>query len=320
LACAGALERAGRVVRVFEKSRGVGGRVSTRRGDGVSFDLGAPYLSSVQREFADWLAGAGGAGVVGTWSARVAIVSGRSGGDAVPRAGLVVGLPGMSSVARSLAQGCDLQLGVRVAGLERTGGRWVVRSGDGDDLGSFAEVVVAVPAPQALPLLAGAPRLAARAAEVRMSSTWVVSLQFDRPVLLPFEVGYVSHPVLALAVHDGDKPGRQCKGSWVLHASHHWSREHLDADPGWIAERVREAFEDAVGALLPRPVRAIAHRWRYACALDPLDSGFLRDRELGLSACGDWCAGSRVEHAFASGAAVAAAIVEGEEPGRPSGD
>jgi len=138
LACAGALERAGLTVRVFEKSRGVGGRAATRRVGGASFDLGAPYLSSVQRDFADWLAGAGIAGVVRTWSARVAVVSGESGGDAASGAGLVVGVTGMSSVARSLAQGCDVRHGVRVSGIGRVGGRWLVRSDDGRELGLSA--------------------------------------------------------------------------------------------------------------------------------------------------------------------------------------
>ena len=45
LSCASALQQAGIRVRVFEKSRGVGGRMSTRRGEGWECDHGAQYFT-----------------------------------------------------------------------------------------------------------------------------------------------------------------------------------------------------------------------------------------------------------------------------------
>ena len=45
LSCATALQAAGVVVRVYEKSRGPAGRMSTRRGDGWQCDHGAQYFT-----------------------------------------------------------------------------------------------------------------------------------------------------------------------------------------------------------------------------------------------------------------------------------
>ena len=47
LSCATQLQEAGLKVSVFDKSRGPGGRMSTRRGDDWQCDHGAQYLSLI---------------------------------------------------------------------------------------------------------------------------------------------------------------------------------------------------------------------------------------------------------------------------------
>ena len=48
---------------------------------------------------------------------------------------------------------------------------------------------------------------------------------------------------------------------------------------------------------------AVAHRWRYALARQPLDQGVIWLEDQRLAIAGDWCHGSRIEGAFLSGAA-----------------
>ena len=54
LAAAAELAAAGREVAVFDKSRGIGGRLATRRVDAMSFDHGAPAAHG-EAAFLDWL-------------------------------------------------------------------------------------------------------------------------------------------------------------------------------------------------------------------------------------------------------------------------
>lgn len=46
ISCARVLRDAGHAVRVFDKSRGIGGRMATRRGESSSYDHGAQYFTA----------------------------------------------------------------------------------------------------------------------------------------------------------------------------------------------------------------------------------------------------------------------------------
>ena len=52
LACARRLVQAGVPALVLDKGRGIGGRVATRRADGLQFDHGAQYVTAKGEEFA----------------------------------------------------------------------------------------------------------------------------------------------------------------------------------------------------------------------------------------------------------------------------
>ncbi len=77
LSCASALQQLGHNVTVFDKSRGMGGRMSTRRGDGWQCDHGAQYFTAKSDAFAEQVQQWAQAGVVAEWSPRVAVFGNR---------------------------------------------------------------------------------------------------------------------------------------------------------------------------------------------------------------------------------------------------
>jgi hypothetical protein len=177
----------------------------------------------------------------------------------------------------------------------------------GGDQGSFDAVVVAAPAPQAIPLLRAAPALAAAAERAVMAPCWTGLFAFDAPLPLPDLVRPGDGPLAWLA-RNGTKPGRDGGESWVVHARPDWTREHLEADAATAVEALTAALRDVAGEL-PRPTFARAHRWRYARVETPVGDPCLFDPETLIGACGDWCLGARVEAAFLSGAAAAGRVL-----------
>lgn len=307
LACAGELAATGVQVEVFEKSRGNGGRLATRRADPHAFDHGAQYFTVRDSQFAEQVARWQAAGAVAEWTGRV--VSLRSGCATDTRLHRrFVGIPGMSAIGRELARGLDVHHETAVTSLAPHGSGWDVLGEHGRVLGTFDRVVVAVPAPQAAPLLAESEALATLAKHCAMAPCWAVMAAFDHRLPLDWDGAFVEDAPLGWIMRDSSKPGRPAGECWVLHASPDWTREHLEQDKSVVVAPLLDVFAQAAG-VTTRPVYAVAHRWRHALPEEPLTLPYLFDEARGLAACGDWCGGPRVEGAWLSGVSLAQTLV-----------
>ena len=311
LACARLLSEAGSRVRVFDKARGPGGRMATRRRGVLRFDHGAQYFTvrdpNFRRALKEWQAD----GLVARWLGTLAVVQNGEialKDDSTER---WVGVPGMSAICGHLANGLDVTYGSRIVHLEHCDNRWRLETADGADAGRFDAVVLSAPAPQTAALLAApAPELAARAGEVEMAPCWAVMASYPHDLELGFDGAFVDDSPLAWVARNGSKPGRPSGETWVLHASPEWSREHLELDQEVAAQWLVDAFCEAVGRKHPQPTSLTAHRWRFALPVNPLTEPCLIDPERALAACGDWAGGPRVEGAFLSGCAAARRLIE----------
>jgi len=84
---------------------------------------------------------------------------------------------------------------------------------------------------------------------------------------------------------------------------------NLESQDDDVEQRLHEAFAVATGVYASKIRGCGAHRWRYAIPKSVLTESCLWDSAMRLGACGDWCAGPRVEGAFHSGAAMAGALL-----------
>ena len=322
LAAAGTLHDQGHRVVVFEKSRGVGGRMSTRRsrsdmGRGLTHDHGAQYFTArdlrFQRHVASWVE----RGVAAPWDGRMVTLELGADGSVVegpdPNPGVrYVGMPGMNSVQKHLAQGLEVRTGVRVQGLETRDGRWSLLLNANEVADGFDAVLVCLPAEQAAVLLEPAGGLARQAASGRTAPCFAAMLTLPEPIEVPFQGAFVRGGPLSWIAEDSTKPGRGGEQGWVLHGSPEWSEQHLEEDPQSLLPGMVDAFGGLVrrwAPQLPPTEFAVAHRWRYALPENPLEVDHLWDGERMLGAAGDWCGGPRVEGAWRSGVAVAGALL-----------
>lgn len=305
LAAARALHDQGHRVSVFDKSRGVGGRVATRRIDGVGFDHGAQYFTVRDPRFERVVRAWRESGAVSLWLGPFARVAGGRVEDLPPESDRFVGMPGMSAIGKALRTGLDVRLQTRVGPPQWQSGVWQLASDQGELLGEFDALVLAVPAPQAVPLLEPvSPSLAAQAATVVYAPTWAVLLDLKEPLPIDASGLFFDRETLSWAARNAARPQRRGHG-WVLHAAPGWARRHLDASADQVIERLCRAFEEASGRQLPEAREATAHRWLYALVERSLDTEALWDEERQLAVCGDWCLGARIEAAYLSGQAAA---------------
>lgn len=303
LAAARRLADAGHAPTLFDKGRGPGGRLSTKRWGDARVDLGAQYATARDPRFIAVMQGLRDSGHAAPWEPRMAVP-----GDAPPADDIRwVGVGGMSALAKGLTAGLDVRCGTRVATIAR-GDEWRLTDVAGVELGLFDAVLVATPAEQAVPLLASvAPLLAAEAAAARTAPCHAVALRFDVPPELDFDAARTPHPAASWVARQGSRPGCAEQGVWVVHASAAWSRAHLDLSADAVAASLAAAFAEVTG-VRTAPAATIAHRWLYALVETPARAPFGWDATARLGSCGDWHGTARVEAAWRSGDALARAV------------
>ena len=255
-----------------------------------------------------WLASWMESGLVAEWEGRLVRVD-ADGVEAAKEARRYVAVPGMVELALHLSEPLDVRCGIRVETISRSGVMWSLTDTGGGALGSFHRVVVAVPAPQAVPLLAHAPSLRAGAEQAVMEPCWAAMLSFDERAGVDFDGAFIRDAPLSWAARDSSKPGRPTEEAWVAHFTPAWTRDHWDDEEDVVCRHALEALRAGLGDF-PDPVHARAHRWGYALASEGPEE-VLYDPGLGVGACGDWCAGGRVEGALLSGLEMAKRVLGG---------
>lgn len=315
LAAARQLRAAGCEVELYDKGRRPGGRLATRHGDAGDFDHGAQFCTARDPVFAaqvdDWQR----RGLAAEWAGPFRTLhDGAFGPDPRPGQRRFVGVPGMSALASDLAEGLAVASAVRVVGVRRAAGGWRLGTADGVQHGPFDELLLALPPPQAAPLLPAGDPFAAALAALRLEPCLAALVRFAAPLPALNGGTFVVDPELAWVAHDGGKPGRGGAPTFVLHGTSAFSRHHLVAEPAAVGRALLAALRRALGARLPAVADCTVHRWRYALPADTA-LGELRDPARGIAAAGDFARGGRVEGAFCSGVAAATAILGGHAPG-----
>ena len=305
LTCARRLADAGYAPVVFDKSRGIGGRIATRRtAEGLRFDHGAQYATARGDAFSLVLRNAESEGHAAPWPAAAH----PDGAPATP----YVGVPGMSSLVKPLAAGLEIHTARTLTSLTSPGRGWRLTFAEEDAPSIEADcIALCLPAPQVSPLIRGFREHQAEIEEVSIAPCWTLMVTFEHPLAGLADVAQTGSdgPIHWIA-RAGSKPGRpQSQANYVIHAGPDWSRTHLERGQDDICIRMLEALAAHLGGALPPILHAVSHRWRYARTEKALGRPFMEIEPGSLFAAGDWCLGARIEAGHDSGAALADRIL-----------
>ena len=302
IAAANALRDCARVV-VLEKSRGIGGRMSTRRAEGYRFDHGARLFDCRNPRFTSLIDDCVEHESVAPWSAHI------HNGVSLSDAGFVnvkVSTPAMNSLVKALADGVDVRTGVQVAPIEtRSTPGWMLHDLQGECLGVFDWVICTAPAPQTATLLQQVSPIAAAVSQVRMQPTHALMVGLRGHCPVSWDIALPERGPLAWISVDSNKPGRDPGAVSLLAQTRvEWSQWQLETDPNGLLPELIDALHQLLGFELGSVAYKAVHRWRYA-SVDPATAVPLQlDVERQLAAGGDWCGESRVESAWLAGDAL----------------
>jgi hypothetical protein len=299
---------------LFDKARGVGGRMSSRYAHPFYFDHAAQYFTVRSKEFRAYLQPHISQGLVQPWYPNILTVDAESGRkeSSKPLEGRFVSIPAMNSLCKEMARGREIILKTRIARLEGSAGDWRLVSEDGREFGPFSLVILTAPAPQTRELLPGSLKIRRRVAKVEMLGCFSLLLGFEEQMELPWQYCRILNSPLARVFVNNSKPGRYKEAtSVVLHSDNHWAEEHLEEDREELAALLMKELRKNTGIEAGAALYQNIMRWRYADTIKPLSQGYLYDEVHGLAVAGDWCRSHNVESAFLSGYQLADTLMKG---------
>ncbi|MFG6428457.1 NAD(P)/FAD-dependent oxidoreductase [Roseateles sp. LYH14W] len=319
-ACAHALAQAGHAVQVFDKARGPGGRLATRRMAWVDsagepcttwLDHGALGMTAHVEPFGAFVDKGLQAGWLAEW--RPVLAAGSLPLDGA--AEFHVPVPDSPELCRRLLAGVATRWSCVIDNLQWTTSGWQVEAAGQRQGGPFDAVVLALPPAQAAPLLVTHRSDWARHASLApMQPCWTLMGVAADDAVPAWELARPPAGPLAWVMRNDARPGRARapgQAHWVAHARAGWSRQHLEQPPEWVLQQLQAALSDTLG----RPVawlHGTVHRWRYALPqarrTAPGES-FWWDAAQGLGVCGDFLGGAGVEGAWLSAHSLSTAML-----------
>lgn len=286
---------------IFEKAKGIGGRMSTRYASPFVFDHGVQSFTSQTPEFQNFLSPFKEQGVIGEWQGK--ILNLEAGKKAVYHGGdeaLFVAIPNMNSLLKSLASSLDIRLCCEVSPLgKKTDIGWLLRDSKGENLGNFDWVISTAPPVQTRNLFATHLQGNESLNSAKMQSCYVLMLGFSKAWDKDWIGAKVGTNGIKWIAVNSSKPGRDKNVTClIIYSTEEWAQEHIDCDIPIVQQLLITAFENITGIDTKKADYISTHRWRYATAktADPLESYINID--LGIAAIGDWVGNSQVEHVW----------------------
>ena len=302
LACANLLKDEADVT-LFEKSRGVGGRLATRTTSSYHFDHGAQYFQAVTPQFQTFLAPLIADKVVLPWEARVVALtpSACAGPTSLSsESPHYVGVPAMKSIGHYLARTCDITFSKHITSLTQTDRGWQLCDKEGETYDGYDWVIVTAPLMQARDLLPSSFAYYSHFKRDTMTPCFCLMLGYTSELSLDFDCAHVTESDVAWISVNSHKPGRRSEYTLIVQASHQWSQENLMLKKEAVIQHLLQETRAVVKREISHFSHVDLHLWRYANSPSKKSFTPLVDPALRLAACGDWSLGEGVESAFLS--------------------
>ncbi|MBL8067097.1 MAG: FAD-dependent oxidoreductase [Armatimonadetes bacterium] len=313
LGAARTLHAAGIATVVFEKSRGLGGRVATRRIGPYVFDHGATIISPRGTELEQVILDSLPREELVEIDRPIHMASGDRVTPVDPEGGKLRRFSyrqGNNTLAKLLADGLDVRLETQVQSLEKSDHHYRI-GGE-----AFSHVVLTPPLPQAEALLASAnDRRTFAGSQYRqcLSVMFCVDEELDRPYHALIDPDQ-SQPLTWLSLEHVKVPGgfRAPKGKSAVLAqmSARYSRYSFERPDEDI---LAETWVDVRRVLhISRPdfIEAQVKRWRYSHAANTVGFESANPEGAKILVAGDGLSGARIHQAYSAGVRAAKQIME----------
>ncbi len=291
-------------VTVFDKARGVGGRMATKRIDDYHFDHGAQFFTAKSQEFKDFCNRAKNDKIIEEWNIDFVEIIGNKiskkyqFNNDKPH---FVAKPQMNNLCKYIAQDLNILLGKQVKSINFDDKKWSLKTVEDEIFNNFDYLILAIPSHQVINLLPKNFKYLDIISSIRMSGCFTLMLGFKEKLSIEFGAALVKESNISWISVNSSKPERPKGFSLIVNSSNKWADENIEEELEIIKEKMITSLRQIIDFDISDLSCQNIHRWRYANATLRTGDKSLFDPNLNLGVCGDWLISGRVENAFLSG-------------------
>ena len=295
-------------VKIFEKARGVGGRMASRVKDDFNFDFGAQFFYAKTPEFQEFIKPFIDQKILNSWCGNFVEIDNYKityQREWPAEKNHFVPSPKMNQFCKELSRDLNISLQTRIAKIERIAKKWQIFGDKNNSLGEFDWLFFSIPAPQLLELIPSECNFFEATKNVKMLGCFALMLGLEKPLNLQYDIALVKNSLISWISSERSKPQRKKSASYTILARNGWADDNIENDIEEVKNQLMAEFSKIINQPIEGIIHQDIHRWRYAnIAKQERGSKFFLDNEMRIGACGDWLIHGRIEACYLSASAL----------------
>ena len=268
-------------ITIFEKSRGVGGRISTKYIDDKFIDHGTSTLIPITDDLKFFCLDLVKNGVL---KAKY--------DEFIPKNGI-------NSICKFLIDEKDLRTNTKITKIQNIDNKWILEDEKGSIYEDFDLLFITIPAPQILELQIELPNdFKEKLSNIKYNSIFSMILYSNEDIKLNENKLYENSNIENI-VNNSKKYGYKDFSSYVIHSSKEFANSINHKTKEEIYDLFIENLDDEIKKDLDR-FTIIPHLWKYATAKSSLDMPYFFNEEKNIGISGDYFNHNNIEAALLS--------------------
>ena len=290
-------------VEVFEKSRGVGGRMSTRKELPFIFDHGAQFFKIESNDFKNFVAELIAQQIISPWKLKLAYFE----GDNLKKIKMIqkkhkfyVGVPSMDSIVKYMSKDLCVNLNTKIERIIKQGDKWYIYDQNKKRHGHYDWIIISLPAEQSLELIAKTICFHSLIKKIKMVGCISLMVGLNKSLNLDYDAALIKNKDIAWLALNNSKPHRKKNTCLLINSSYEYAKKNSNSSKIKVQKHLLNETRNLINSNLSDAELLKVHQWKYVEAKNHPAEDYFIDRDQKIGVCGDWFINSRVEGAFLS--------------------
>ena len=288
---------------VFEKSRGVGGRIATRRAEPYQFNHGAQYFKVENKEFKDFVQPLMVNKIIKPLKTNQIEILNK---NVIKRTKIynqqyfTAGSKMNSVVKYLINNNFSIKLLCKIEKILKENDNWFIIDSNKVSYGPYNWLFITIPPNQAIEILYNNFKFLDIIKKIKMRSCYSLMLGFDEIKEFDFDTAlFLDEDVRWLSISKKILEKKEYY-NLLINSSYNFAEQNINGSKDKISNYLIKQVSDILQCKLNNYKHKALHFWKYAMSEKNNNLGSLFDEDLKVIVCGDWCMNGKVEGGFLS--------------------